>query len=190
VKVSRQQASANRARVVEVASELFRAKGLDGIGVAELMRQAGLTHGGFYANFASKHDLAIEAVDAAFAGTRQKLLDVVAGAEDPLAALVKYYLSPLHRDDAQHGCVVAAIAGEAGRQDKEFRAAFERGILAYLSIIDDGHEADASSPASDRAIATLSTLVGALTLTRAVADPALADRILAAAGEAILSARK
>jgi TetR/AcrR family transcriptional repressor of nem operon len=137
MKVSRQQATENRARVVEAASRLFREHGFEGVGVADIMRAADLTHGGFYANFAGKSELEIEAVEAAFAETVVSLKVIAARSEDPLRSIVEYYLSPAHRDQPGVGCVVAALAPDATRAGLPLRDAFERGIKTYLGLLGD-----------------------------------------------------
>src|ERR1700742_2695274 len=98
MRVSRAQAEDNRKRVVDVAGTEFRAHGFDGIGVADLMKAAGLTHGGFYGQFGSKHDLAREAGRAVFAKTTARVRDYPLKPDDPFAAPVRYYLSPGHGD--------------------------------------------------------------------------------------------
>jgi TetR/AcrR family transcriptional regulator, transcriptional repressor for nem operon len=186
VKVSRQQAEQNRERIVEIAGGLFRAKGFDGVGIAELMQAAGLTHGGFYGNFASKEQLEIEAARRSFVETRDFLDRLTADSDDPLAALVEFYLSPGHRDDVAGGCSIAALSQDAQRAPPSLRVVFEDGIRAYLSRLTTIQGGDIGKP-SPRAMATLSTMVGALGLARTVTDPALSDSILEAAKTAILT---
>jgi TetR/AcrR family transcriptional repressor of nem operon len=184
MKVSREQAERNRARVVEVAGAQFRAHGLDGIGIADLMRQAGLTHGGFYANFASKDDLAAEAVAHVFADTGAALMALAAESADPLAAIVRFYLSPAHRDNVAEGCVLAALGPEGARGSPGVRAAFEAGIRGYLALLE---KLDPSPEARQRAMVTLSTMLGALVLSRTVTDPKLSAGILESAVRAIVT---
>src|SRR3979490_1853008 len=117
MKVSREQAAANRERVVEVAGKLFRERGFDGIGVADLMQAAGLTHGGFYGHFKSKDDLAAQACSRGPGRPSQKWArraELSAG--DARAELIKQYLSEAHRDASGNGCVLAALGSDAGRQ--------------------------------------------------------------------------
>lgn len=187
MKVSRQQAEENRKRVVEVASALFRSHGFDGVSVADVMKGAGLTHGGFYANFASKDELAIEAIGDGLNRSRQHLLDIADGTADPLAALVRFYLSADHRDHPEAGCPIAALVSEAGRRDDSLRKAFERGIIGYLQILEGLVAATDDQDRHGRALATLSTLVGALILARAVADPEFSNEILASAAQSLLN---
>jgi TetR/AcrR family transcriptional repressor of nem operon len=181
MKVTREQATKNRAHVVEVAGTEFRKHGFDGIGVADLMKAAGLTHGGFYNNFASKDALAAEAVTRVFADTTQRLRQYALAAADPYAAMVSYYLSPQHRDSIEAGCAIAALSQDAARGSRELRAAFEAGIAAYLDLI-----VEIAGVTRPRAMAIYATMVGALTLSRTVTDPALAEDMLAAAADGLL----
>ena len=180
MKVSREQAAENRARVLVVAGKLFREKGFDGISVADIMKGAGLTHGGFYGHFASKDDLATEACTRALGG--DDWAERVAGRPDPsLGAVVRGYLSPRHRDDLAHGCLFAALGSDAVRQPRAVRRAFTEAVRfrvdALLKLL-PGRSADARRT---RALATMAGLVGALVLSRAVDDPRLSDEILHAA---------
>src|SRR5258708_32769111 len=115
MKVSREQAAENRARVLEVAGRLFREKGFDGIAVAEIMKGAGLTHGGFYHQCGSKDDLAAEACAQMLAGAAERWRKLGDG-KDPLGTLARSYLSARHRDGPGNGCVIASLAGDAARQ--------------------------------------------------------------------------
>src|SRR5258708_39191857 len=118
MKVSRDQAAENRSRIVDVAGRLFRARGFDGIGVADLMKAAGLTHGGFYGHFKSKDDLAAQACERALARSAETWAALAdGGAPAPLSTLVDHYLSGRHRDDTGRGCVYAALAADVARQD-------------------------------------------------------------------------
>ena len=185
MKVSREQATRNRAHVVEVAGTEFRKHGFDGIGVADLMMAAGLTHGGFYHNFCSQDARAAEAVTQVFANTTARLRELAGAARDPLSAIVHYYLSPEHRDSLAGGCAIGALAQDAARGSEPLRAAFQAGIEGYITLT---VELAGSSRAD--AIAIYSTMVGALTLSRAVADPILADEILAAAATRLLGGKE
>jgi TetR/AcrR family transcriptional repressor of nem operon len=179
MKVSKEQAAQNRKRIVAAAGRLFREKGFDGIGVADIMNAAGLTHGGFYGHFASKEDLAAQA--CAGASTLDRWLALAEGApKDPLAAIAKFYLSPCHRDNPGTGCLFAALGPEVSRQRGAIRRAFTdglRGRLDFLATITTGQTKAAKR---QRALATMSGLVGALVLARAVDDPSLSDEILSA----------
>lgn len=185
MKVSREQAEKNRAHVVEVAGAEFRAHGFDGIGVADLMKAAGLTHGGFYNNFASKDALAVEAVTRVFAETTARMRERAAASDDPLRAAVELYLSPAHRDSPAVGCAIAALSQDAARGSPELHRAFEAGVKTYLDLI-----VELARVSRGEAMAIYATMVGALTLSRTVADRALSDEILAAAAASLLGKKE
>ena len=178
MRVSREKAAENRERIVDAAARLFRDKGFDGVGVDAIMKDAGLTHGGFYGHFASKEALAAEAVACAFGRSAARQSDI-----DSLGDLVSDYLSERHRADRANGCAVAALGADYGRQGQALRkvltASVRRQIDRLASLLKRG------GPAARRrrAIASYAGMVGALTLARAIDDPALAQEILAAARE-------
>lgn len=184
MKVTREQATKNRAHVVEVAGTEFRRHGFDGIGVADLMKAAGLTHGGFYNNFASKDALAAEAVARVFVETTGRLRQHALAAADPFTAMVRFYLSPQHRDSIEAGCAIAALSQDAARGSPALRAAFEAGIAAYLDLI-----VEIAGVTRPRAMAIYATMVGALTLSRTVTDPTLAHEMLVAAADGLLAGK-
>lgn len=184
MRVSREQAAENRERVVAVAAEQFRAHGFDGIGVSDLMKAAGLTHGGFYGQFASKDDLAAEAATRAFVETTASLKARALATDDPFTTAISIYLSAAHRDSPDRGCAIAALSQDAARGSPKLRAAFEAGIEGYLGLIED-----LSGGTRAQATAIYATLVGGLTLARTVTDPALSDAILASTRAAALAMR-
>jgi TetR/AcrR family transcriptional repressor of nem operon len=177
---SREEKAKNHQRIVEIAARRIRESGTDGPGVAEIMREAGLTHGGFYKHFDSRDDLVAEAVDAAARQSVEASREVTAEAEDPLAALVDWYLSTAHRDNAGAGCAVVALGADAARGDDRVRAAYRGQVERYLADLeallgdDDGDAADTRR----RAIAVLTSMVGALLISRAVDDEDLSEEIL------------
>ena len=167
VKVSKEQVRENRMRVVETASELFRERGYDGIGISELMSEAGLTHGGFYKHFGSKADLLSEAMNCGFTRSAEKTEGV------NREKFIEYYLSRQHRDDMGKGCVMSALGTDAARQSESIKETFAAGIERQLEVLgtENGTRADL--------INTIAHLVGALVLSRACPDSsALADEIL------------
>lgn len=176
MKVSKAQVQENRARIVETASVLFRERGYDGVGVAELMAAAGFTHGGFYKHFGSKADLMAEAAAYSFLQSAE----AVAGID--MLAFTNAYLSRQHRDSPGRGCTMAALCGDAARQPDSIKAVFAAGVerqLAQLENDDNLAGADAKRAARAQAIASLAQAVGALILSRACPDDApLADEIL------------
>ncbi|HAE50041.1 MAG: TetR family transcriptional regulator [Tistrella sp.] len=179
MRVSRAQAAENRENVINVASRLFREHGFDGIGLKDLMKGAGLTQGAFYKQFASKEDLAAQASRRAFESVSHRWSDALAAApEDPFAAAVAFYLSAEHCDETPEGCPIAALGTDAARQGSTVRASFEEGIRERLDNLRRLMGADESGGAEDAAMAALSTMVGALILSRVVNDPDLSKRFL------------
>ncbi|KQP40908.1 TetR family transcriptional regulator [Methylobacterium sp. Leaf104] len=172
-RVSQEQARLNRQRVVEVAAALFRERGLNGVGVADIMASAGLTHGGFYGQFASKDALAIEAFDAALGEERRGTVD----------ALIGNYLSLGHVQAPGMGCPLAALANDVAREpaDSLLRGRFTQGVRNLLTLLTELSPQGAKERRRQRALAKLATLVGAVILARAVDDTSLAEDLLQAA---------
>ncbi|WDZ79702.1 TetR/AcrR family transcriptional regulator (plasmid) [Ensifer adhaerens] len=188
MRVSRIQAEENRRTVIDVSSRLFRERGFDGIGLNELMKGAGLTQGGFYKQFESKDDLIVEASAKALEKGMANWSGVVGkAARKPFRALVHFYLSRQHRQETSIGCALAALAPEASRRSPALRQAFEAGINRHLDLLDELVPADPGGNTRDRSIAALSTMVGALVLSRAVDDEQLSNRFLQAAAESLLA---
>ncbi len=184
MRVSRAQVQENRSSVIATASRLFRERGFDGIGLAGLMKAAGLTHGGFYKQFSSKEDLEVLASARALKGNADAWSRIVEGAPDhPLAALVDFYLSDTHRDSTGEGCAFAALGTDAVRHGPALRQTFQQGLEAYLDVIDAALSEAPDEATRDASIATFSSMVGALLLARAVDDEALSKRILKAAAQ-------
>jgi TetR/AcrR family transcriptional regulator, transcriptional repressor for nem operon len=188
MKVSREKAAEHRERIIDAAGALFRAKGFDGIGVADIMKAAELTHGGFYGHFASKDDLVAQASQRAMARAEVNWAKVVAEAPDqPYAALLSHYLSPRHRDDPGKGCAFAALGGDAARSGKPVRKAFAEGLQPLIDILAESIPGRSKAVRRRKALAAMAALVGALTLSRAVDDEALSDAILAATKRELLA---
>jgi TetR/AcrR family transcriptional regulator, transcriptional repressor for nem operon len=186
MRVSREQADKNREHVIDVASRLFRERGFEGIGVADLMKEAGLTHGGFYGQFKSKEDLKVQASRRALSRNKDRWAEVLAETpSEKLAALARFYLSDAHRDRRGEGCALAALGGDAPRYGPELQAAFKDGIEGYLELLDGIMSASSGEKRRDKTIVALSTMVGALVLSRAVGDEALSQKILSAAADEI-----
>lgn len=187
MKVSKAQAQANRARVVETASQLFRERGYDGVGVADLMAAAGFTHGGFYKQFGSKTDLMAEATACGLARTVEQT-----GQEVDPVGFISQYLSREHRDARGSGCTLAALGGDAARQPDEVRVLFAAGIERLVAALSHGSASDATPEqlrqSRARSLHLMSSAVGALVMSRACPDGSpLADEILTACREALLS---
>jgi TetR/AcrR family transcriptional regulator, transcriptional repressor for nem operon len=190
MRVSRVQAEENRQTVINVASRLFRERGFDGIGLKDLMESAGLTQGAFYKQFASKDDLAAQASKRALeSASRRWAAAAAANPTDPLGAVIAFYLSTGHREEKMDGCPIVALGSDAARQGTDVKASFEAGIKAHLEILgrliadNDGGEPDRRA-----AMAILSTMVGALTLSRVVNDLGLAQAFLDTAVEQVRKA--
>jgi len=188
MRVSREKAAANRERIIDAAGALFRSKGFGGIGLADIMKAADLTHGGFYGHFSSKDDLVKQASQRTMARAAANWGKVVAAAPDqPLAALLDHYLSANHRDDPGRGCAFAALGADAARSGKMVRDAFAEGLESLIDILTKSI-AGRSKPARRRkAVAAMASLVGALTLARAVRGTPLSDEILEAARNELLA---
>ena len=180
VRVTREQAAANRQKILDVAGTLFRKHGFDGIGVADIMKRAGLTHGGFYGHFPSKDDLVAQSCARVLA--KEGWTERVAGTTDPsIEAVVRGYLSPRHRDDPAHGCLLAAVGSDVVRQPRSVRRAFTEGLRSRLDTLQKLIPGRSAAARREHALATMAGLVGALMLSRAVDDPTLSDEILEAA---------
>ena len=182
MRVSRVQAAENRETVINVASRLFREHGFDGIGLKDLMKGAGLTQGAFYTHFESKDDLAAQASRRAMENAAQRWAEATASKpEDPFGAVIEFYLRTGHREERMDGCPVVALGSDAARQGSDVKASFEVGIREYLEMLGGWvGEADAEK-AGGKAMAVLSTMVGAVLLSRVVNNPDLARAFLDAA---------
>jgi TetR/AcrR family transcriptional repressor of nem operon len=190
MRVSREQMRENRERILDTAATMFRERGFDGVGVADLMKAVGLTHGGFYGHFASKDDLAAQALGRAFANANQWLEEAKAAApEAPLKAIAGRYLSTEHRDAPGHGCPVAALGCDIARQGEASRQAATDGVRGAIASLAAVTPAGTAGERRSHAIASYATLAGALVLARIVDDPALSEEILAAAASALGGAK-
>ena len=167
MRVSRIQAAENRETVINVASRLFRERGFDGIGLKDLMKGAGLTQGAFYKQFASKEDLAAQASRRALESAFNRWSAATAAKpEDPLGAVMAFYLSMGHREEKMDGCPIVALGSDAARQGSDVKASFEAGIKAHLEVLGRLIAETNGSEPKGKAMAILSTMVGALTLSR------------------------
>jgi TetR/AcrR family transcriptional repressor of nem operon len=189
MRVSRIQAAENRQTVINVASRLFRERGFDGIGLKDLMEGAGLTQGAFYKQFESKEDLAAQASRRALESASQRWSAAIAeNPDDPLGAVIAFYLSAGHREEKLDGCPVVALGSDAARQGAGVKAAFEEGIKAYLEVLGPLLPETDGEDSNRKAMVVLSTMVGAMTLSRAVNDPDLAQAFQNAAVEYVRAA--
>jgi TetR/AcrR family transcriptional repressor of nem operon len=178
MRVSREQAAKNREHVVDTAARLFRERGYDGIGVADLMKEAGLTHGGFYGNFASKEQLMAEACARAFDSAAERWTRLAArDGAGAMAGIADAYLSRAHVDHPGAGCAVAALGADASRLAPPVRAAMTDGIKTQIDLMASLH-AGGTQDARAGAIADYAAMIGALVLARATDDVALSEEIL------------
>jgi TetR/AcrR family transcriptional repressor of nem operon len=189
MKVSKEQMAENRERILDAAAQLFREKGFDGIGVADLMKSAGLTHGGFYGHFASKDDLMAHATERALQRLQEAWGALARAAqaqgEDPRAAIEAAYLSARHRDAPGHGCLLAALGSDAARQGPAVRQAVTDGVRQQIEGLSTLVPGRTKAARRQRALADYASLVGAMVLARAVDDPELSDEILQATAAAL-----
>ena len=178
---------ASHERILEAAARAIRRSGYDGVGVADIMKEAGLTHGGFYAHFDSRDAMLAEAADRAGAESvaAQEQLAASAAPEDALRTLVKAYLSREQVERAETGCPIAALGSEMPRQAPEVRRAATRRIKEFIDLV-GRHSSNWGQPGGhEHALATTATMVGALVLARAVDDPILSDSMLEAARQSL-----
>jgi TetR/AcrR family transcriptional repressor of nem operon len=175
---SKAQKGKTHKRIVAIASKRFREQGLGGFGIAELMKEAGLTVGGFYKHFDSRNELVAEAVSAAF-GTWQRQKEAAESGGQPLSfeALIDDYLHDAHRKNPGSGCAFSALAQEIARSDKRTRALTSEQVRNDLELIVGLLPGKDKRAARSRAILTLSALVGAMSLARAVSDESLSREI-------------
>ncbi len=176
---SKAQKARTHKRIVAIASKRFREKGLAGFGIADLMKEAGLTVGGFYKHFDSRDALVAEAMSAGL-GDWQRRVDAAAsgGPSVSLAELIDDYLSDVHRKNPGTGCAFSALAPEIARSDKRTRALMSQQVRNDLELIVGLLPGKDKRAARSRAILTFSALVGAMSLARAVSDESLSREIL------------
>ena len=174
---------ASHERIVNAAAKAIRRSGYGGTGVADIMKEAGLTHGGFYAHFASREAMLAEAVDRAGAESNAFAARVVAAApaDHALQALMQAYLSKEHVTGIETGCAISALGSEMPRQSPEVRRAATARIKEMVDLIARQYPDWGQPSAHQRALVTIATMVGTLTLARAVDDEALSDALCAAA---------
>jgi TetR/AcrR family transcriptional repressor of nem operon len=186
MKVSREQMAASRERLLDIAARLFRERGFEGVSVAEVMQQAGLTHGGFYGHFASKEALAAEAATHALAQTssRWKATLEDSGA-DGLTRIVDAYLSQRHRDHPGAGCAIAALGPELARQADPVRNAFASELENLIAVLAGFLPGADPAERRKRAQALMAQLVGAIVLARALGRSVQSAEILEAVRAAI-----
>jgi len=189
MRYSREHKQETHARIVRKASVRLREKGAHGVGVADLMKEAGLTHGGFYAHFDSREALVIEAFAYASLRSREHWRKIAeqTSPEKRLALIVDSYLTVAHRDDPGHGCTIATLGSEITREGPKTRKAFATELERLIDLIADQIPDTPRKVARKQATATLATMAGALMMARIAASSELSDEILAAGREAALN---
>jgi TetR/AcrR family transcriptional repressor of nem operon len=167
------------ARLVETAAARFKERGVDGISLADLMKDLKLTHGGFYRHFDSREELVAEALELALdqsgRAMRQRLFD---GDKPDIAGFLDFYLNEAHRDGRAGGCTVAALAGDAARKSPELQAQFRKQIESNLKDLGAALEQGGHHDSRETALLLLSALYGALMMARAVGDSPLSREVL------------
>ncbi len=170
MKVSREQMAENRRRILDVASRLFKDKGFEAVSVAEVMKAAGMTHGGFYGHFTSKDDLVAQTLAHALAADSY--------GDGEFSDFVRSYLAPRHRDNPGNGCPTAGLAAAIRHQTPPAKAAMTEGLRAQIARIEKALPVQDPVDGRRTAIGSWAAMVGAVILARAVDDPELSDEVL------------
>jgi TetR/AcrR family transcriptional repressor of nem operon len=188
MRYSREHKLETHARIVKKASVRLREKGAHGVGVADLMKDAGLTHGGFYAHFDSREALVIEAFAHAMDRSTErwrKLIEQTAP-EKRLATVVNSYLTPSHRDDPGHGCAIPTLGAEIARESPKTRKAFAAKLEQMIEVLAEQVPATSRKAARKQAMAAIATMMGTLVLARVAGNGEFSDEILSAGRDAVI----
>jgi TetR/AcrR family transcriptional regulator, transcriptional repressor for nem operon len=189
MRYSREHKLETHARIVKRASVRLREKGAHGIGVADLMKDAGLTHGGFYAHFDSREALVIEAFAHAMdrSSERWRKLAEQTPPDQRMAAIVESYLTPAHRDDPGHGCAIPTLAAEIARESSKTRKAFAAKLEQMIDTLAAQIPDISRKAARKQATAVIATMIGTLVMARVAGNGDVSEEILNAGREAVLS---
>jgi TetR/AcrR family transcriptional repressor of nem operon len=189
MRYSKEHKLETHARIVKKASVRLREKGAHGIGVADLMKDAGLTHGGFYAHFESREALVVEAFGYAMDRSMERWRQLAGQAmpHERLAAIVEAYLSPQHRDNPGHGCAVPALGAEIARESPKTRKAFAAKLDQMITMMAEQFTAEAGKSARQQAMAALATMMGTLVMARVAGSGELSEELLSAGRDAALA---
>src|SRR3979490_2984846 len=189
---SKEHKQETHTRIVKKASVRLREKGAHGIGVADLMKEAGLTHGGFYAPFDSREALVIEAFAYAMERSteRWRKLAEQTAPEKRLATIVESYLTPGHRDDPGHGCAIPTLGAEIARESPKTRKAFAAKLEQMIDMLAEQIPDVPRKAARKQAMATIATMMGTLVLARVAGSGECSEEILGAGREAVLDRAK
>lgn len=177
---------ATHRQILETAASRLLRDGIDGTGIAPLMADAGLTHGGFYSHFPSKDALIREALAHNLTQRRGKLRHSAERAAEPIEGLIRYYLRPIHRDMPEKGCAIAALSSEIARQSEATRAAFAAELFGSIGVIAEALPKGDDETRRRTAIAIMALMAGTLQMARVVPDPKQSDAILEDGVEAAL----
>ncbi|MGY3446174.1 MULTISPECIES: TetR/AcrR family transcriptional regulator [unclassified Bradyrhizobium] len=188
MRYSKEHKQETHARIVKRAATRLREKGAHGIGVADLMKDAGLTHGGFYAHFDSREALVIEAFNYAMDRANERWRKVTAEVppEKRLATIVDGYLSTVHRDEPGQGCAVPALGAEIARESPKTRKAFALKLDQMIDMITDQIQDVPRKAARKQAMGVLATMLGTIVMSRIAGNGEMSDEILSAGREAVL----
>lgn len=185
MRVSRERFATHREGILAAAGRLFRARGVQGVSVADVMREAGLTHGGFYGHYGSKSELAASACRRVLAEGaarwRKRAARARAEGQDPVTAIAAAYLSMKHVNRPEQGCAIATLAAEAARTGAPLHSAMSEGVSELLAALAAEMPGKSKAAKQDAALGLMATMVGGLVLARASDDPVFGERALAAA---------
>ncbi|MBO4224878.1 TetR/AcrR family transcriptional regulator [Bradyrhizobium neotropicale] len=189
MRYSKEHKAETHERIVKQASVRLRERGAHGIGVADLMKEVGLTHGGFYAHFDSREALVIEAFNYAMDRGNERWRKIVEETppEKRLATIVDSYLTTTHRDDPGRGCAVPSLGAEIARESPKTRKAFAAKLERMIDMIADQIPDVSPKAARKQAMATLATMMGTVVMARIAGNGEFSDEILASGREAVLS---
>ncbi len=182
VKVTRDQVIANREALVDAAGQLFRLHGIDGVGVADLCKAAGLTHGALYSQFGSKDELAVEAFAQGQSASRKRMTAVIGEAPDP-APLIDFYVSARQRDNLSNCCPMLASASEAARQGKAFKASYASAFEQLSGVVQAALDKGNAAEEENLGLVVAASMIGVVAVARALKaqDAAASDALIEAA---------
>jgi TetR/AcrR family transcriptional repressor of nem operon len=180
MKYSPERKAETHKQIVDAAAREFRSKGLQGIGIADLMSQVGLTHGGFYAHFKDRDALVVEAANCAAAASFGRLIEAAESAPQgkEVEAMLDFYLSPEHRDDFGFGCLLPALAADIARQSEAVKGAFTDSLKQNMGRVSSYMPAHDAKSKLKQAMMIISGMAGAVLIARAIEDRKLSDMLL------------